>query len=72
VVGGGASVAGTGAARTCDQDPEESVDRTIGLERSVELARAWDTGDSEHFENWLHDMTDQLYELSARRAGRDG
>jgi hypothetical protein len=34
----------------CDEDPETSVDRTIGLERSVDLARAWDTGDSEDFE----------------------
>jgi hypothetical protein len=34
------SVAGTEAARMCDEDPEISVVRTIGLGWTVEVARA--------------------------------
>jgi hypothetical protein len=45
-----------------------SFDRTIGLERSVELARAWNMGDSGGFENWLREITNQLYELGDRAA----
>jgi hypothetical protein len=45
-----------------DEDSETSVDRTIGLELSVELARLGH-GDSEDFENWLRDSADQLDEL---------
>jgi hypothetical protein len=42
----------------CDEDPETSVVRTMGLERSVQLARAWDTGDSDDFENWFRNISD--------------
>jgi hypothetical protein len=63
-----ASVAGTVAARMSDEDPETSVDRTIGLERAVELARAWDTGDSEDFEKWPREVMDDRDVLGDRAA----
>jgi hypothetical protein len=67
-VGEGASVAETVPASMYDEDREKCVDRTIGIERSVELARAWDTEDSEDFENRVRDIADLLYELGDRAA----
>jgi acyl-CoA reductase-like NAD-dependent aldehyde dehydrogenase len=63
-----APVAGTIANRQCDGTPENSIARTIDLERVVELARGWSTREAEDFEKWLREIAEQLDELGDRAA----
>jgi hypothetical protein len=59
-------VAGTIEVRQCAETPDISAERTIGLERVVDLARAWVPGEAEDLEEWLGDNVEQLDELGDR------